>query len=106
MSSMHIKKGDTVIINTGVDAGKKGKVLKSMPSDNTVIVEGVNIKTKHRKARKAGEQSGIVKIEGAIQASNANLLCPKCDKVTRTAYSVNKKGVKVRVCKKCGAEIK
>ena len=106
MSNMHIKKGDTVVVNTGVDKGNKGKVMTAMPKDNKVIVEGVNIRTKHVKARKAGEQGGIVKSEGAINASNVNLLCPKCDKITRTAYSVDKKGNKIRVCKKCGAEIK
>lgn len=104
--SMHIKKGDTVVINTGVDSGKQGKVLTAMPKDNKIIVEGVNIKTKHKKARKAGEEGGIVKVEAPISVSNANLLCPKCNKVTRTAHVINKKGEKVRVCKKCGAEIK
>ena len=103
---MHIKKGDTVVVNTGVDKGKKGKVLEAMPKTNKIVVEGVNIKTKHRKARKAKEQGGIIKVEGAISVSNANLLCPKCNKVSRTAHNFDKNGNKIRVCSKCGAEIK
>ena len=100
---MHIKKGDTVVINTGVDNGKKGKVLSAMPKDEKIIVQGVNVRTKHKKA---GEEGGIVKTEGPISVSNANLICPKCDKTTRIAHSIDKKGNKVRICKKCGAEIK
>lgn len=105
INSMHIKKGDTVIINTGVDKGKKGKVMNTSPADLTITVEGVNIKTKHKKARKAKEQAGIIKIEGPVSVSNANLFCSKCNKATRTAHGINKNGKKVRICKKCGAEI-
>ena len=106
MNNLHIKKGDTVVINSGADKGKKGKVLEAMPKANKIVVEGVNIKTKHRKARKAKEQGGIIKVEGAISVSNANLLCPKCNKVSRTAHNFDKNGNKIRVCSKCGAEIK
>ena len=105
MSSMHVKKGDVVVVNSGDDAGKKGKVLEAMPKDNKVVVEGVNIRTKHTKPRKAGEAGGIVKAEGAINASKVNLYCSKCQAGRRVKTEI-KNGTKVRVCAKCGQEIK
>ena len=104
--SMHIKKGDTVVVNTGADKGKKGKVLAAMPKDNKVLVEGVHIVSKSVKARKAGEESGIIKKEAPINVTNVNLVCPKCGKAARVAHTINKNGEKVRICNKCGAEIK
>ena len=106
MNNLHIKKGDTVMINSGADKGKKGKVLEVNPKDNKVVVEGVNIRSKHTKPRRAGEAGGIVKVEGAINASKANPFCSKCGKGTRVKSSVKKDGTKVRVCAKCGEEIK
>jgi len=105
MNNIHLRKGDTVAINSGVDKGKKGKVLSVMPKKNKIIVEGVNVRTKHVKARKQNEESGIVKVECSIDASNANLVCPKCGKITRTGYKIEK-DQKVRACKKCNATIK
>ena len=106
MNSLHVKKGDIVMINSGSDKGKKGKVLEVLPKDNKVVVEGVNIRTKHTKPRKAGEPGGIVKVEGAINASKANVFCSKCGKGVRTKVEIKKDGTKVRVCAKCGEEIK
>ena len=106
MNNLHIKKGDTVMINSGADKGKKGKVLEVNPKDNKVVVEGVNVRTKHTKPRRAGEAGGIVKSEVAINASKANLFCDKCGKGTRVKSSIKKDGTKVRVCAKCGEEIK
>ena len=103
---MHVKKGDMVMVNSGADKGKKGKVLHASPKDNKVVVEGVNVRSKHRKPRKAGEQGGIIKAEVAIKASKVNLFCDKCGKGTRTKTEVQKDGTKVRVCSKCGTEIK
>ena len=100
---MNIKKNDTVIVLSGKDKGKKGKVLVAMPKDNKVIVEGVNVATCHTKPRKQGEQGGIVKAEGALYASKVMPVCPKCGKATRVGHT-EKDGKKVRVCKKCGAE--
>ncbi len=106
MNNLHIKKGDTVMINSGVDKGKKGKVLTVIPKDNKVVVEGVNVRTKATKPRKQGEQGGLIKAEVAINASKANPYCSKCGKGTRVKINTKKDGSKVRVCAKCGEEIK
>ena len=106
MSSMHVKKGDTVVVNSGGDKGKKGKVLIAYPKTNKVLVEGVNVRSKHTKPKKAGEAGGIVKAEVAINASKVNLFCSKCGKGVRTRVEIAKDGTKKRVCSKCGAEIK
>lgn len=106
MTKLKIKKGDTVIVNTGKDAGKKGKVLAVLVKENKVLVEGVNIRTKHVKARKQGEESGIVKSEAPINASNVNIFCEKCNKGVKVAVKVSENGEKTRVCKKCQEEIK
>ena len=106
MNNLHVKKGDTVMINSGADKGKKGKVLEVLPKDNKVVVEGVNVRSKHTKPRTAGEPGGILKSEVAINASKANLYCSKCGKGVRTKVDTKKDGTKVRVCSKCGNEIK
>ena len=101
---LHVKKDDTVVVISGDDKGKKGKVLKVSPAERKVIVDGVNVVTKHAKPRKQGEAGGIMKVEGAIYADKVQLYCAKCDKATRVAHkTVN--GKKVRVCVKCGAEL-
>ncbi len=100
---VHVKSGDNVQIITGKDAGKTGKVLQVSPSEGKVIIEGLNMVTKHVKPRRQGEQGGIVKAEGALYACKVMPVCPKCDKGVRTG-SVIKDGKKVRVCKKCNAE--
>ena len=101
---LHVKKDDTVVVISGDDKGKKGKVLKVSPAERKVIVDGVNVVTKHAKPRKQGEEGGIVKREAAIYASKVQVVCPKCDKGTRVAYEI-KDGKKVRVCKHCGAAL-
>lgn len=103
---MHVKKDDTVIVNSGADKGKKGKVLRVAPADNKVVVEGVNVRSKHVKPRKQGEAGGIIKAEVAIPASKVNVYCDKCKKGVRIRHEEKKDGTKVRVCAKCGAEIK
>ena len=102
---MRIKKGDTVQVLSGNDKGKKGEVLEVMPKDSKVVVKGVNVRKKHIKPRKQGEQGGIIPSEFSIHSSKVALVCPKCGKATRVGYEVEKDG-KVRVCKKCGAKIK
>ena len=102
---MKIKKGDTVQVLSGNDKGKKGEVLEVIPKTESVVVKGVNVRKKHVKARKQGEESGILSIECAVLANKVNVVCPKCGKATRIGYS-EEKGEKVRVCKKCGAKIK
>ena len=102
---MNIKSNDTVIVLSGKDKGKQGKVLQAMPADKKVIVEGVNVATKHQKPRKQDEPGGIIKLETPIYVSKVMRVCPKCDAPTRPAHKIGKDGTKVRVCKKCGAEI-
>ncbi len=101
---MNIKRDDKVVVLSGKDKGKQGKVLVSDPKAMKVIVENVNVATKHQKARKQGEQGGIIKVETPIYASKVQVVCPKCGKATRVAHKITD-GKKVRVCKKCGAEI-
>ena len=103
--SMNIKKGDTVVVLSGKDKGKQGKVLAAMPADRKVIVEGINVVSRHTKPRRQGEQGGIVKKEAAIYACKVQRVCPKCNKATRPAHKLLADGKKVCVCKKCGAEI-
>ncbi len=105
MNTMSIKKGDTVIVLSGKDKGKQGKVLEAMPAERKVIVEKINVATRHTKPRKQGEQGGIVKKEAPIYACKVMRVCPKCKKPTRPASTIGKDGKRVRVCKKCGAEI-
>ena len=102
---MSIKKDDLVVVLSGKDAGKQGKVLATQPSSNKVIVEGVNVVSRHTKPRRQGEQGGIIKKEAPIYACKVQRVCPKCNKPTRPAHKLLADGKKVRVCKKCGAEI-
>ena len=104
-AKIKLRVDDTVIVNSGVDAGKKGKILKVLRADNKVIVQGVNVRTKHVKPRKAGDPSGIVKAEGAIYACKVQPICPKCKKQTRVAHKIEG-DKKIRTCAKCGAELK
>ena len=104
MNKIHVKTGDTVKILTGKDNGKTGKVLAVSPKEGKVIVEGLNLVTKHVKPRRQGEAGGIVKAEAALYACKVQLVCPKCNKGVRVHHKVVD-GKKVRVCAKCGAEI-
>ena len=108
MEKLHIKKDDTVVVISGDSKGTRGKVIAAAPEEGKVIVAGANIVSKHTKARKQGDNSAIVKTEGAIYACKVQLVCPKCDKGVRTKVgykTVGDKKVKVRLCAKCGAEI-
>ena len=99
---MNIKKNDQVIVLSGKDKGKKGKVLEVSPKERKVIVENVNMVTKHVKPRKMGDQGGIVKAEGAMYACKVMLVCPKCGKPTRIAHKILNDGTKQRLCKNTG----
>ena len=105
MNKMSIKKDDTVVVLSGKDKGKKGKVLSVDPKAGKVIVEKVNVVSRHTKPRRQGEQGGILQKEAPIFACKVQRVCPKCSKPTRPAHKVLADGKKVRVCKKCGAEI-
>ena len=102
---MRIRKGDTVQVLSGNDKGKTGEVLEVIPKSEKVIVKGANVRKKHVKPRKQGEEGGIISIESAIPSSKVNVVCSKCGKATRVGYSVEK-DKKVRICKKCGAKLK
>ena len=102
--AMNVKKGDTVVVLSGKDKGKQGKVLGTVPSEDKVVVEGVNMVTCHVKPRKQGETGGIVSREAALYASKVQVVCPKCKKGTRVAHKIEN-GKKTRVCKHCGAEL-
>ena len=102
---MSIRKDDTVIVLSGKDKGKQGKVLSVDPKAGKVIVEGINVVSRHTKPRRQGEEGGILKKEAPLYACKVMRVCPKCDKATRPAHKVLADGKKVRVCKKCGAEI-
>ena len=102
--AMNVKKGDTVIVLSGKDKGKQGKVLGTLASESKVVVEGINKVTCHIKPRRQGEEGGIVKREAAIYASKVQVVCPKCGKGTRVAHKIED-GKKSRICKKCGAEL-
>ena len=105
MASMNVRSGDTVEIITGKDLGKKGKVIVTNPEKGTVIVEGLNMVTKHKKPRSAQEQGGKVERERAIDVSNVALVCPVCGKTTRVNHVLGENGKYVRSCHKCGAVI-
>ena len=105
MNNLHVKTGDTAVVLSGKEKGKKGKVLSVNPKKGMVVIEGVNMITCHMKPRRQGETGGIVKREGALRACKVMKVCPKCDKATRPAHKILESGKKVFVCKHCGAEI-
>ena len=102
---MDIRTSDTVVVLSGRDKGKQGRIMKVNPRDGKIIVEGINMAKRHQKPRKKGDPGGIIKKETPIYASKVMRICPKCSKPTRGAHLVKGDGTKVRVCKKCGAEI-
>ena len=102
MSKVHVKTGDTVVVISGKDKGKKGQVLAVSPKEGKIIVEKVNMVTKHVKPRRMGEPGGKIMAEGAFYASKAMIVCKHCKEATRIGHEINSKGEKIRVCKKCG----
>lgn len=104
MKKLHVKKGDTVVVLSGKDKGKRGKVLSVDPKTRKVVVEKINMASRHQKPRKQGDEGGIIQKEIPLYASKVMTVCPKCSKPTRVAHKIEG-GKKVRVCKHCGAEI-
>ena len=96
-----IKKGDTVVVLAGKNRGKTGKVLKVIPEKGRAVVEGVNIIKKHARRRREDQQSGIIEMEGSINASNLAIFCKGCNKPTRIGFTTLADGNKTRLCKKC-----
>jgi len=102
---LFVKKGDTVKVLSGKNAGKKGKVLETSPKEGKIIIEGLNIVTKHVKPRKMGDPGGIVKAESAIYACKVMVVCPRCNKASRIGHTVYKDGSKDRICRRCGETV-
>ncbi len=102
IKKVHVKTGDTVVVLSGKNKGKKGKVMAVSPKEGKVIVEGVNMVSKHVKPKRMGEAGGIVKAEGAMYASKVQIVCPRCKKPTRIGHKINEDGTKNRTCVKCG----
>jgi len=102
MSKVHVKTGDTVVVLSGSEKGKKGKVIAVSPKEGKVILEKINLVSKHVKPRRMGETGGIVEAEGAMYASKVQIVCPRCGKATRIAHKILEDGTKERICKKCG----
>lgn len=102
MNKVHVKTGDTVVVLSGKDKGKKGKVLAVSPKEGKVIVEKINMVSKHVKPRRMGEPGGIIKAEGAMYASKVQIVCPRCKEPTRVGHKIYEDGTKSRICVKCG----
>ena len=102
VKKVHVKAGDTVVVLSGKERGKKGKIVAVSPKEGKVIVEGVNVVSKHVKPRRQGQEGGIVKTEGAMYACKVQIVCSHCGKPTRISHKINNEGKKERICKKCG----
>ena len=101
VNKVHVKKGDTVLVLSGKDKGKKGKVLGVFPKDGKVLVEGVNMSTKHKKPRGRYQEGGISHQESPIYSSKGMLICERCKSPTKVGKKILENGQKARVCKKC-----
>ena len=101
---IHVKKGDTVVVISGTDFGKKAKVLVALPASQKVIVEGIKMATKHKKPNNKSQQGGITHQESAISSSKVMLYCDKCEKGVRVSHKMLADNKKVRTCVKCGFE--
>ncbi|MBQ9949147.1 MAG: 50S ribosomal protein L24 [Clostridia bacterium] len=104
MSKLNIKTGDTVKVITGVDKGKDGKVMSVNPETGRIVVQNVNMVTRHTKPRRQGQEGGRLSKEGTINVSNVMIVCPRCNKPTRIGHMIEA-GKKFRACKKCGKKI-
>jgi large subunit ribosomal protein L24 len=102
---MRIHKGDQVIVRAGKDKGKKAEVVRAFPSEHKVIVEGVNVAKRHAKPTRATQQGGVIDKFMPIHVSSVALVCKSCDQPTRIGMKFEEDGEKVRICRKCGAEL-
>lgn len=106
MNTLFVKKGDNVEVLTGKDKGKRGKIIRTVPSKNRVVVEGLNmIKKANRPTQRNPQSGGIIEMEAPINASNVMLVCGSCGKATRINNERDEDGKRIRSCKKCGAKI-
>jgi large subunit ribosomal protein L24 len=104
MAGLKIKKGDRVRVLTGKDRGKEGNVMRALPRDGKVIVDGVNVARKSQRPTRNTQQGGIIDKDMPLDVSNVALLCPQ-DGATRVGYKLGENGAKTRICRKCGQEI-
>ena len=102
---MKVKTGDHVFIRSGKDRGKRGKVIRVLADEHRVIVEGLNLKKKHRKSRRQDRKGEIILIPGPLAASAVAVVCTSCGKPTRIGYATNASGRKTRICKRCNKEL-
>ena len=105
MAGLKIRKGDRVRVLSGKDKGKEGEVMRALPREGKVIVDGVNVARKSQRPTRTTQQGGIIDKDMPIQVSNVALVCPSCGKPTRVGFKIDASGTKARVCKKCGGEI-
>ena len=102
LTTMKIKKGDMVKVLSGKDRGMRAKVLAVLPDEGRVLVEGVNVKKKHRKSRRQDKKGEIVLMPAPVASSVVQIVCPSCGRPTRVGYRTDASGAKQRICKKCG----
>ncbi len=101
---MKLKKGDTVLVISGKDKGRKAPILKSLIKEGKILVEGINLKKKHIKPKKEGEKGQVISVATPLSISNVKFICPKCGKATRLGYKIEG-DKKFRICKKCKSEV-
>jgi len=101
---MKIIKGDKIVVVSGKDKGKTGKVIKALPESLKIVIDGINIRKKHVRPKKEGQKGQVVQSPAPLDVSNVKLLCPKCEKAVRVGYKI-KEGEKNRFCKMCDADI-
>jgi large subunit ribosomal protein L24 len=102
---MKIRKNDTVLVITGKDKGKKGKVRKSLPKEDKIVVEGLNMIKRHSKTKGQARQAGIIELEAPLKASKVMIICNKCAKPARIGYRILDDGKKARICRACSEVI-
>jgi large subunit ribosomal protein L24 len=102
---MKLKKGDRVRVLQGKDRGKEGDIMRALPSEGKVIVDGVNVAKKHQRATRATMQGGIIDKDMPVPVSAVAIVCPGCNRPTRVGHRVDERGVRVRICRKCGADL-
>ena len=101
---MRIKKGDNIIVISGKDRGKQGRIIKVLPARSAIIVENVNLKKKHQRPKTGGKKGEKIEVPRPISVSTVTLICKNCGKPTRVSRRVSPDGKKIRICKKCGLE--
>ena len=101
-NNLHVKKGDTVVVLSGKDKGKKGKIIEALPKKSKVVVEGINTVKRHTKPSQKMPQGGILVKEAPMHSAKVMLVCPECDKPTRIKKTTLASGDNARICKKCG----